>query len=303
MQANVIENEETALSLLLYDALRCAVHVLPSPSCTALPFHIQQFNISLSRFILLRLALSVPCLVISLLWTLKSLSAISSRCLPRWLNVGFNCAESTNFATPAWIEHGAAAHFCRCSPDQQSVRLDMGLFLAQAPDKHAQALVKQWVSEDQAAGRKSAEKLLNQANKKHAALDSQHGCSNKQQQADGSKLVCKTRTHATIQGMEAIQATSKGKAAVRLVTQKKAGAVRKPARCTKVIKKAFKHSKAELGSAGKADSKKVAAMLKMAKRAEVAPSAAAKMPQLQPIVSSAKSSLRPPHAVKSPAQA
>ena len=103
--------------------------------------------------------------------------------------------------------------------------------------------------------------------------------------------------------MEAIQATSKGKAAVRLVTQKKAGAVRKPARCTKVIKKAFKHSKAELGSAGKADSKKVAAMLKMAKRAELAPSAAAKMPQLQPIFSSAKSSLRLQHAVESPAQA
>ena len=218
------------------------------------------------------------------------------------LSIKINCAESTNFATPAWIEHGAAAHLCRCSPDQQSVRLDMGLFLAQAPDEHAQALVKQWVSEE-AARRKSAEKLLNQANKKHAALDSQHGCSNKQQQADGSKLVCETRTHATIQGMEAIQATTKGKAAVRLVTQKKAGAVRKPARCTKVIKKAFKHSKAELGSAGKADSKKVAAMLKMAKRAELAPSAAAKMPQLQPIFASAKSSLRPQHAVESPAQA
>ncbi|KAL0036265.1 hypothetical protein WJX79_010709 [Trebouxia sp. C0005] len=55
-------------------------------------------------------------------------------------NVGFNCAESTNFATTSWIQNGAVAQFCSCTPGQEPVRLDMGLFLAEAPDDHTRQL-------------------------------------------------------------------------------------------------------------------------------------------------------------------
>jgi len=38
-------------------------------------------------------------------------------------NHGYNCAESTNFATRAWIGVGARAASCRCTDD--SVTIDM----------------------------------------------------------------------------------------------------------------------------------------------------------------------------------
>uniref|UniRef100_A0A1I8I6P5 JmjN domain-containing protein n=1 Tax=Macrostomum lignano TaxID=282301 RepID=A0A1I8I6P5_9PLAT len=38
-------------------------------------------------------------------------------------NAGFNCAESTNFASRRWIDFGLAARLCRCQPD--SVVIDM----------------------------------------------------------------------------------------------------------------------------------------------------------------------------------
>jgi len=41
-------------------------------------------------------------------------------------NHGYNCAESTNFATAAWVPFGAAAGACDCSDD--GVRIDMRLF-------------------------------------------------------------------------------------------------------------------------------------------------------------------------------
>ena len=41
-------------------------------------------------------------------------------------NVGFNCAESCNFATEEWVEIGEEAGICECRDD--SVRLDMSIF-------------------------------------------------------------------------------------------------------------------------------------------------------------------------------
>ena len=41
-------------------------------------------------------------------------------------NTGFNCAESCNFATEAWVEYGECAGSCECVPD--SVKLDMSIF-------------------------------------------------------------------------------------------------------------------------------------------------------------------------------
>ncbi len=46
-------------------------------------------------------------------------------------NHGYNCAESTNFATPAWIPVGARARSCFCAGD--TVHIDMRLFGVQPP--------------------------------------------------------------------------------------------------------------------------------------------------------------------------
>ncbi|XP_022906422.2 uncharacterized protein [Onthophagus taurus] len=39
-------------------------------------------------------------------------------------NHGFNCAESTNFATPRWIEYGKRAMQCTCSKDMVKISMD-----------------------------------------------------------------------------------------------------------------------------------------------------------------------------------
>ncbi|KAG5673222.1 hypothetical protein PVAND_003286 [Polypedilum vanderplanki] len=39
-------------------------------------------------------------------------------------NHGFNCAESTNFATERWIEYGKHAIRCRCCPDAVNISMD-----------------------------------------------------------------------------------------------------------------------------------------------------------------------------------
>lgn len=42
-------------------------------------------------------------------------------------NLGLNCAESTNFALPRWVEYGKKASVCRCWDD--TVRIDMAPFV------------------------------------------------------------------------------------------------------------------------------------------------------------------------------
>ncbi|PAA65735.1 hypothetical protein BOX15_Mlig027779g1, partial [Macrostomum lignano] len=50
-------------------------------------------------------------------------------------NVGYNCAESTNFASRRWISYGKKAALCCCQKD--SVKIDMGLFVRKfEPDKY-----------------------------------------------------------------------------------------------------------------------------------------------------------------------
>jgi len=54
-------------------------------------------------------------------------------------NHGYNCAESTNFATRAWIGIGVGAGVCTCHAD--SVAIQMSLFLDEAQPK-ARALCR-----------------------------------------------------------------------------------------------------------------------------------------------------------------
>jgi len=39
-------------------------------------------------------------------------------------NTGFNCAESTNFATPRWVEYGKRATRCHCKADMVNISMD-----------------------------------------------------------------------------------------------------------------------------------------------------------------------------------
>uniref|UniRef100_A0AAZ3NNK9 [histone H3]-trimethyl-L-lysine(9) demethylase n=1 Tax=Oncorhynchus tshawytscha TaxID=74940 RepID=A0AAZ3NNK9_ONCTS len=55
-------------------------------------------------------------------------------------NHGFNCAESTNFATERWIEYGKQAMLCTCRKDM--VKISMDLFVKKyQPDRY-----EQWLS-------------------------------------------------------------------------------------------------------------------------------------------------------------
>jgi len=50
-------------------------------------------------------------------------------------NHGFNMAESTNFASPRWVEYGKKASLCHCSED--SVKICMDTFVKRIqPEKY-----------------------------------------------------------------------------------------------------------------------------------------------------------------------
>lgn len=50
-------------------------------------------------------------------------------------NHGFNCAESTNFASPRWVEYGKRATHCACRPDM--VKISMETFVKRfQPDRY-----------------------------------------------------------------------------------------------------------------------------------------------------------------------
>uniref|UniRef100_A0A5S6QGK0 [histone H3]-trimethyl-L-lysine(9) demethylase n=1 Tax=Trichuris muris TaxID=70415 RepID=A0A5S6QGK0_TRIMR len=54
-------------------------------------------------------------------------------------NVGYNCAESTNFANIRWINFGMKANLCSCSAD--AVRIEMAPFVKRfLPDEYAKLL-------------------------------------------------------------------------------------------------------------------------------------------------------------------
>lgn len=76
-------------------------------------------------------------------------------------------------------------------------------------------------------------------------------------------------------------ATAQGKPVMRKDRQREGGAVQKGAKGLKQCKKAVQHRRAKQSPAGKAGTKETASMLKMAKYAGLAPSAAAKLPQLK----------------------
>ncbi|KAF8313558.1 JmjC domain, hydroxylase-domain-containing protein [Cantharellus anzutake] len=51
-------------------------------------------------------------------------------------NMGFNCAESVNFALKNWVDIGRKAKFCTCVPD--SVRIDVDALLAESRESQEQ---------------------------------------------------------------------------------------------------------------------------------------------------------------------
>lgn len=53
-------------------------------------------------------------------------------------NHGYNIAESTNFASPRWVEYGKYATLCDCTPDTVKINMDIFVKLVQ-PEKY-----KEW---------------------------------------------------------------------------------------------------------------------------------------------------------------
>lgn len=50
-------------------------------------------------------------------------------------NLGFNCAESVNFALPSWIKIGQEAGYCKCPLAQESVHFDVSALLGEVADE------------------------------------------------------------------------------------------------------------------------------------------------------------------------
>lgn len=65
-------------------------------------------------------------------------------------NHGWNCAESTNFATRAWVAVGARARACTCSPD--SVTIQMELFLPHANPATRKVILDNLPSDSESEG-------------------------------------------------------------------------------------------------------------------------------------------------------
>lgn len=55
--------------------------------------------------------------------------------------MGYNCAESTNFATPSWVPLGVRSNICECRQD--SVNIDMSLFVGMAPVRLRKSLAEE----------------------------------------------------------------------------------------------------------------------------------------------------------------
>ena len=62
-------------------------------------------------------------------------------------HAGFNCAESTNFATTAWVEFGAEADCCTCRKD--TVNIDMRRFLPFADEETREIIEHNFVSDSE----------------------------------------------------------------------------------------------------------------------------------------------------------
>ncbi len=234
-------------------------------------------------------------------------------------NVGFNCAESTNFATTSWIQHGAVAQFCRCTPGQEPVRLDMGLFLSEAPDDHTRQLVRQRMARDRAARgdpvdagsdadagagsgsdqdsgnlccKHSKAKPRGKAATDKGAVDKPVKAVKKRQRAEDKPVKAASKYQKAAEKPQKaedmpLKVAVEHQEAVeehQMTEDKALNVADKPQRAVKKPQRAVKQTKKALDSPGKgkhtkADTKQVAAVLKAAKHAEQAPAAAAKLPQ------------------------
>lgn len=83
-------------------------------------------------------------------------------------NHGFNCAESSNFASERWIDYGKAAKPCTCHGD--TVRIDMSQFVKKyQPD--------QWVEPEPVVVEPTWDSFCSEASSSLSSSDNEHGSS------------------------------------------------------------------------------------------------------------------------------
>jgi [histone H3]-trimethyl-L-lysine9/36 demethylase len=192
-------------------------------------------------------------------------------------NFGYNCAESTNFATRAWIGVGAHARACACSPD--SVTIQMSLFLRHAGPKARQAILDGLPSESESESEEEGESSDEEAEVVVRRAAAKGGAGAKARRAASPPESTSTRG-----GGVASDSDSAGSTAIRRPAQKKAAKVAK----------AKAKAKAAAVTAAKAKAKAKAA------KAGVAASAAAKKKAVAPKRASATGG--PPRAKAPPAK-
>ena len=99
-------------------------------------------------------------------------------------NHGFNCAESTNFATRGWILTGAKARPCQCNSD--SVKIQMTLFLPAAGPAARQAILDAQSDSDSDSSEDDASSDSDEGSDSESEEDARHSCSS----AAGALLLC-----------------------------------------------------------------------------------------------------------------
>jgi jumonji domain-containing protein 2 len=162
---------------------------------------------------------------------------------PAGFNFGFNAAESTNFATRAWIGVGAHARACACSPD--SVTIQMSLFLRHAGPKARQAILDGLPSDSE------SEEEESESESEEEEVVRRGGGAKAGGRRAGTPDSAGT---ATTSAGAASDSDSAGSTAIRRPRKKHAGAaaVAKKAKAAAAAAAAKKKGGAKAGKAGKA---------------------------------------------------
>jgi jumonji domain-containing protein 2 len=211
-------------------------------------------------------------------------------------NFGYNAAESTNFATRAWIGVGAHARACACSPD--SVTIQMSLFLRHAGPKARQAILEGLPSDSESDSESEADES---SDEEEVVVRRKGG---------GGRRAATPESTTTSSGPAASDGDSAGSTAIRRPRKKHAGTAAAAKKAKKAAataaakkKKAVAAAKAKAKAAkARAKAAAKAAKAKAAKAAKAATLAGAAIKRAASAAGGGKSAAPLPKAKAPPAK-